>query len=82
MRNCGLVQGVSLYSDEFPSLVKTPSQSRYFPGDVSEFHSDNDKKKEEKVDNLVIFGKLSGRHEITIRFKQCDSIIGPKVCSL
>lgn len=77
----GFLQGVSLYSDEFLSLDKTPSQSRFSPDNVSEYDDalDTDMKKEERSDSLVIFGKLSGRHEITIRFKQCDSIIGPKV---
>ena len=75
------LEGVSLYSDEFASSEKTLSRSCSSsgdpPGSDDSFQEKNQDK--ENNNNVILCGKLSGRHEVVVRCKQCDTISGPKV---
>ena len=76
------LEGVTLHSDEFTSAERTLSRSCSSSGDASTLinrdHSPTTNG-EKEGNNLVLCGKLSGRHEIAVRLKQCDTIPGPKV---
>lgn len=80
------LEGVSIYSDEFAANEKT--QSRSFCNSESASSSDSfsesnkNNKSQEQIkisDTPILCGKLSGRHEIAVRYKQCDTLPGPKV---
>ena len=80
------LEGVSMYTDEFPSVDKTQSRSCYSSSSESAtsdgiLNTNLEKNLvEPKVtDGLILCAKLSGRHEIAVRFKQCDTLAGPKV---
>ena len=80
------LEGISLYSDEFISAEKpfwrSCSSSSDTPTLETKLEDSSDQKNMPKGNkNLVLCGKLSGRHEVAVRFKQCDTISGPKVCS-
>ncbi len=75
------LEGVTLFSDEFASNEKTQSRScssvseSYLAGSGQSLERQNSL----GLDSLVLCGKLTGRHEVTIRIKQCDTLPGPKV---
>lgn len=80
------LEGVSIYSDEFASHEKT--QSRSYCSSSSESMSSStssvDESRDKVIDpktssSVILCGKLSGRHEIAMRYKQSDSLAGPKV---
>ncbi len=80
------LEGVSIYSDEFAANEKT--QSRSYCSSESASNSDSfseskqSNKSQEQIkvsDTTILCGKLSGRHEIAVRYKQCDTLPGPKV---
>lgn len=78
------LEGVSIYSDEFAANQKTQSRSCSTDNSSSSGsfpESDYDIKTPDQKfsDNLILCGKLSGRHEIAIRYKQCENLLGPKV---
>ena len=81
------LEGVTVYSDEFAVADKTMSRSSSpSSGDGSSSVSDSlppdgscHKKLEKGFTNLVLCGKLSGRHEASVRLKQCETLAGPKV---
>ena len=81
------LEGVSIYSDEFASNEKTQSRSCYSSESASSssdsFLEANRNSKileqQKDFDSLILCGKLSGRHEIAMRYKQCDTLSGPKV---
>lgn len=75
------LEGVTLYADEFASSEKTLSRSCSTDPSVSDdnFEDNHTPNKGKEIDDIILCGKLSGRHEVVVRFKQCDSISGPKV---
>ncbi len=81
------LEGVSIYSDEFASNEKTQSRSCYSSGSASSSsdsfleanHTSKILEQQKASDSLILCGKLSGRHEIAMRYKQCDTLPGPKV---
>ena len=77
------MEGVTLYFDEFPSTEKTESRSCTSSAGESLLSSgtslDRSNSPESPLDGLIMCGKLTGRHEITIRLKQSDTLSGPKV---
>ncbi|XP_045024451.1 autophagy-related protein 2 homolog A isoform X1 [Daphnia magna] len=78
------LEGVSIYSDEFAANQKTQSRSCSTDNSSSSGsfpESDYDIKTPDQKfsDNLILCGKLSGRHEIAIRYKQCENLLGPKM---
>lgn len=60
------LEGITLYSDEFPVNVKNTSENEN-SDDIQESESNN-----------ILLGRLAGRQEITMKFKQ-EGIVGPKV---
>ncbi len=81
------MEGVSIYSDEFAANEKTQSRSYCCSSEsasnsdsFSESNQSSKSKEQIKVtDTTILCGKLSGRHEIAVRYKQCDTLPGPKV---
>lgn len=77
------LEGVTIYSDEFPADEKTQSRSSCSSSESlsssnssSEPNLDSEKKTPTSV---ILCGKLSGRHEIAMRYKQSENLPGPKV---
>jgi len=75
------LEGVTLYADEFASTEKTLSRSCSTDPSLSDDALDENytPNKRKDSDDMILCGKLSGRHEVVVRFKQCDTISGPKV---
>lgn len=80
------LEGVAIYSDEFSANEKTQARSYCSSSEsVSSSSSSSmdascDKVLEQKSSSgLILCGKLSGRHEVAMRYKQCDTLTGPKV---
>ena len=78
------LEGVTIYSDEFPANEKTQSRSCCSSSESvsSSNSSDSNCDVEQKTSSsLILCGKLSGRHEIAMRYKQSENLPGPKVMS-
>jgi len=75
------LEGVTLYADEFASSEKTLSRSCSTDPSLSDDTLDEKcaPNKGKENDDIILCGKLSGRHEVVVRFKQCDTISGPKI---
>lgn len=78
------LEGVAIYSDEFSSNEKTQSRSYCSLSESASSSTSSidatDKISEQKAScSLILCGKLSGRHEVAMRYKQCDNLAGPKV---
>lgn len=64
------LEGITLYSDEFPINNQK---------NTSENENSDDKSSEQDYEtNNILIGRLAGRQEITMKFKQ-EGIAGPKV---
>lgn len=63
------LEGITLYSDEFPVNVKNTSENE---------NSDDKSNNSDYESNNILLGRLAGRQEITMKFKQ-EGIVGPKV---
>lgn len=79
------LEGVSIYSDEFAADHKmqsrscSPSDSSSSSSSFPETEFDGKTLEQKATDSLILCGELNGRHEIAIRYKQCETLPGPKV---